>query len=733
MTLEIRLHGRGGQGGVTCAKILATLYARLGKSVQAFGDYAGERSGAPIRAYTRVDDRPITNRNKVNHPGHLLVLDPSLLDKDAVLGLAKGGLLLVNTSEPLHALEARFPAFRVVALDATGIARRHEIGSRSVVIVNTTIAGAYARAMDLPFDVLEGTYRELHLEGDLAAAREAYETASLGAPRQIVPHRNGAAPATGPAVIELTRHVTGPPTGLKTGSWRTQAPRYIEALAPCTASCPAGNDVVGFVQALAHGDLAEAAEILERTQPFPSICGRVCPAPCMQGCNRRDYDGAVRIRALERWIGDHADWGVPERAPRTGTRIAIVGSGPAGLAAAYHLARAGHEVAIFEGEAELGGVLRTGIPAYRLPREVLDREIDRIRALGVVIRCGEFLGPSAIAFLSKRYDAVIVAAGFGQTSTFQAPGITLDGIEEGTRFLHRVNLEGGERLRGHVLVLGGGNTAMDCARSALRSGAARVTVAYRRGRDQMPAIPEEIEEARREGVAFLFQRQAVAFHGDGCVSSAELAEVELGEPDEGGRRRPVVTDRTSRFACDRVLLAVGQAIEYGLLPVGHTVEDGRVRTADGMTNIFFAGDFHTGEGTVAHAIGDGRRVAGRIRAALEETVTMRERPDRASAVPSSRIRMMSFAPMAPAHEIELSLVERIHSFEETTQGLEAPEEAARCFSCGRCTQCDTCLVYCPEGVIRRIGPAYEADMDFCKGCGICVSECPRGAIEMVSA
>jgi 2-oxoacid:acceptor oxidoreductase delta subunit (pyruvate/2-ketoisovalerate family) len=274
---------------------------------------------------------------------------------------------------------------------------------------------------------------------------------------------------------------------------------------------------------------------------------------------------------------------------------------------------------------------------------------------------------------------------------------------------------------------------MDCARSALRSGAARVTVAYRRGRDQMPAIPEEIEEARREGVAFLFRRQAVAFHGDGCVSSTELAEVELGEPDEGGRRRPVVTDRTSRFACDRVLLAVGQAIEYGLLPVGHTVEDGRVRTADGMTNIFFAGDFHTGEGTVAHAIGDGRRAAGRVRAALGETVTVRERPDRASAVPSSRIRMMSFAPMAPAREVELSLVERIHSFEETIQGLEAPEEAARCFSCGRCTQCDTCLVYCPEGVIRRIGPNYEADMDFCKGCGICVSECPRGAIEMVPA
>jgi 2-oxoacid:acceptor oxidoreductase gamma subunit (pyruvate/2-ketoisovalerate family) len=734
MTLEIRLHGRGGQGGVTCAKILATLYARLGKSVQAFGDYAGERSGAPVRAYTRVDDRPVTNRNKVYRPDHVLVLDPSLLDADAVQGLAPGGLLLVNTNEPLRALEQRFPAFRVAVLDATGIARRHEIGSRSVVIVNTTIAGAYARALDLPFHVLDATYRDLHLEGNLAAAREAFESVSLGTLRLAgASHSNGAAPAPGPAVLELTRHVAGAPTGLRTGSWRTQAPRYVEALAPCNASCPAGNDVVGFVQALAHGNVEEAAAILARTQPLAAVCGRVCPAPCMEGCNRREYDGAVNIRALERWVGDHAPARAFERAPRTGKRVAIVGSGPAGLAAAWDLARAGHGVAIFEGESDLGGVLRTGIPAYRLPREILDREIDRIRALGVVIRTGEFVGPSAIAFLSERYEAVIVAAGFAQTSTLRAPGVDLPGIQEGTRFLHRVNLESGERLSGHVLILGGGNTAMDCARSALRSGAARVTVAYRRGRSEMPAIAEEIEEARREGVAFLFQRQAVAFHGNGRVTAAELAEVELGEPDEGGRRRPVVTDRTSEVSCDHVLLAVGQTVDAGLLPIRFTVENGRLRTADGTTNIFLAGDFHTGEGTVAHAIGDGRRAAGRVRAALGETVSVVQRPDRAAAVPVSRIRVAAFESVPQAHETELSMVDRIHSFVETNLGLEAPSEAARCFSCGHCTQCDTCMVYCPEGVIRRIGPDYEADMNFCKGCGICVSECPRGAIEMVSA
>jgi len=741
MTLEIRLHGRGGQGGVTCAKILAAIYARLGKSVQTFGDYAGERSGAPVRAYTRVSDEPITNRNKVYNPDHLLILDPTLLSDDVVAGLAPGGLLLINTTEPLESFSERFGGYRIAAIDATAIARKHGIGTRSVVIVNTTIAGAYCKLVGLPYDALEFAYRDLHLHGNLPAAREAYESVRAG---EATPRTDSTpAPSSvtqtsgrrhGTDVVALTEHTQGPPTGLRTGSWRTQLPRYVEHFAPCNGACPAGNDVVTFVQTLMNEGEVAAARVLGRTQPLASVCGRVCPAPCMIDCSRANYDGAVNIRALERWIGDRAPLVQKnELPPKQRRRIAIIGSGPAGLAAAYELARSDHRVTIYEGEKELGGVLRTGIPTYRLPREVLDREIDNIIALGVETKTGEFLDRERILALGKEYDAVILAAGFGRPTRLDVPGAARDGVEDGTRFLHRVNLEGGEAVSGHVIVLGGGNTAMDCARSALRSGASRVSVVYRRTRSEMPAILEEISESEHEGVEFHFQRAPVAMEGNGRVTALVIAEVEMGPPDASGRRRPIVTDRTSRMACDHVLLALGQFADMDLLPEGATIENGRVHIDGNPTNIYASGDFATGEGTVAHAIGDGRRAAGRALSGLGEDVKVFARP-RVQIVPMASLRMDYFVPRPATQEQHEPVATRIQTFKETNHGIPDPREAERCFSCGHCTRCDTCLVYCPEGVIERAvaedGGNYFVNLDYCKGCGICVTECPRGAMEM---
>ncbi len=738
LPIEIRVHGRGGQGGVTCAKLIASIYSQLGLYVQTFGDYGMERAGAPVRAFTRVDAAPITNRNKVYCPHHLLVLDPRLMGDDLLEGVAPGAVLVLNTSQGIGAFEGRYARLRFATVDAAAIARKHGIGTSAVVIVNTTVAGAYARALGLPWEVVERAYASLGLDGDLGAAREAYESVRVREPAQEdgKAEARAAGPAVSPHVIDITEHTQDIPTPLKTGSWRTQMARYRAHVAPCNASCPAGNDIVGFIQALKTDGVAAAARTLFRTQPLPSVCGRVCPAPCMGACNRGTYDGAVNIRSLERWIGDHAgpDLEPVQKAPKP-RKVAIVGGGPAGLSAAFVLGRAGHQVTIFEGEPKLGGVLRTGIPSYRLPHDALDRDIARIASLGVKASCGAFLESAAVEQLAGSHDAVIVATGLPSLTGLRCPGAELEGIRQGIGFLHAVKNGGaGAGAEGHVIVVGGGNTAIDCARSALRRGASRVTLVYRRGREEMPAIAGEIQDALAEGVVLLLHRQPVRFVGEKRVTGVELADVELGEPDDSGRRRPLVTERRSLVPCDAVLLAIGQSADLGLLPRGWAVRGERAVCGAAPGSVWLAGDMATGEGTVTHAVGHGRRIANRVLAALEgdgasETVAA---PGPEQMVTPAHVRFTYFDVEPPHQDRHIPVAERVGGFGEVNLGLGGTKEAERCFSCGSCTHCDTCLLYCPEGIIHRQDDGYWIDGDYCKGCGMCVAECPRRAMEMTA-
>ncbi len=740
--LEIRLHGRGGQGGVTCAKLIAAIYAQMGLNVQTFGDYGAERSGAPIRAFTRVDRDPIKNRNKVYRPDHLLVLDAALLGPPVLDGVAAGAVILINSAERVEKYVEPFADYRFGIIDATGIAREHGIGTSSVVIINTTLVGAYAKLLGLPLEVLEDVYTKMGLSEDLQAAKEAYLKVRIcPADTTVSGLAVGGELATSlPPVKPQTEHSEDIPTKLKTGNWSTQLPGYEDYLAPCNHACPAGNDVVGFIQALKTSGADAAAEVLLRTQALPSVCGRVCPAPCMHECNRKQMDGAVNNRSLERWISDHSRFRLQVEKPEKVLSLAVVGGGPAGLSAAYQLALRGHRVCIFEKAEKLGGVLRYGIPVYRLPEEALERDLERILSLGIRSQCDHPVDQAEMERLHRQYDAVIVSKGFSDAYTLAAAGETLDGIEQGLDFLARSREAGSEaRLSGDVVVIGGGNTAIDCARSALRSGASSVKLVYRRSRDEMPAIDEEIEDAMREGVQLLALRQPVAFRGVGQVAGIVLAEVELGEADADGRRRPLVTERTTELNCSTVLLALGQENELGLLPEAWQVRNARVWCAEDPLNIWLTGDCSTAEGTVTHAIGNGRLTAMVALAALANTSTVASlsgtestptQLQQGSLVAPAQVRFSHFPILAPHQDRHQALENYRNSFEEVNLGLSGQEEAERCFSCGRCTQCDTCLVYCPDGVISRSDDGYRIDEEYCKGCGICVAECPRRAMDL---
>lgn len=736
LPLEVRVHGRGGQGGVTCAKLIASLYTQMGLHVQTFGDYGSERSGAPIQAFTRVDRQPISNRNKVYQPDHLIVLDEALMGPQVLSGTAPGALLLLNTRSQLDAFAGQFGDYRFGAIDATAIAREHGIGSSSVVIINTTILGAYARLLGVPLSALEQAYASLGLSGDLAAAEDAYAKVQIRAPQ------HGEAPATTrgattwqpvlPPVLPLTEHHTDLPATLKTGSWSTQAPRYREQAAPCNQACPAGNDIRGFIQALKNEGADAAARVLLRTQALPSVCGRVCPAPCMQGCNREAFDGAVNIRSLERWIADHADVTLERHTATPPRRFAIIGGGPAGLSASYQLALRGHAVTLYEAGPGLGGVLRNGIPAYRLPTNVLQRDVDRILGLGVDTRLDTRLDRGDLSHLKDEVDALLVCTGFGPALRLGVDGEDLDGIGQGLDFLDRAK-QGQVRLLGRVVVVGGGNTAIDCARTALRCGASSVKLVYRRSREEMPAIAEEIDAAEFEGVRLVLQRQPVGFTGNGNVSTVILAEVEPGAPDASGRRRPVVTSRTSTLECDTVLLALGQDPMADMLPADWQVRNGRAWCGEKALPVWLAGDCANGDGTVTHAIGNGRRTAQAALAWLDgksDGIAPASDATTENPVAPGHIRFSHFDVAPPHRDKELPPSVRRNDFTECNHGLAGPEEAERCFSCGQCTHCDTCLIYCPEGVIARSGDGYRIDTDYCKGCGMCVAECPRSAMEM---
>ncbi|MEU6144558.1 NAD(P)-binding protein [Streptomyces sp. NPDC047081] len=519
-----------------------------------------------------------------------------------------------------------------------------------------------------------------------------------------------------------------------TGAWRTERPLYVDRLPPCNQACPAGENIQQWLYHAESGDYESAWRQLMRDNPLPAVMGRVCYHPCETACNRVQVDNAVGINSIERFLGDEAirrGWSIEAPAESSGKRVLVVGSGPAGLSAAYHLRLLGHEVTVREAQHKPGGMMRYGIPRYRLPREVLGAEIDRITAMGVTLELGTKVDDVLTAQADGGFDAVFLAVGAGIGKRAYIPAGDSARILDAVSVLGSMEGEGPPLLGRRVAVYGGGNTAMDAARTARRLGATEAVVVYRRTRDRMPAHDVEVEEALEEGVRMKW------------LSTIKHAEegrltIERMELDETGFPQP--TGEFEELEADSVVLALGQDSDLSLLRdvPELTLDHGMVRVADGLMTgrqgIFAGGDMVPAERTVTVAVGHGKKAARHIDAYLRGTV--HEPGPKHALASSDRLNTWYYSDAPASVRPTLEVARRVSTFDEVVQGLDestALFEARRCMSCGNCFECDNCYGVCPDNAITKLGPGkgFSIDLDYCKGCGLCAAECPCGAIEMV--
>jgi 2-oxoacid:acceptor oxidoreductase delta subunit (pyruvate/2-ketoisovalerate family) len=527
----------------------------------------------------------------------------------------------------------------------------------------------------------------------------------------------------------------------KTGSWRVERPVYVDRLAPCNNACPAGEDVQGWLYLAEEGAYEDAWRALVAENPMPAVMGRVCYHPCETACNRATLDEAVGINAVERFLGDEAiarGWQLGPPGSASGKRVLVVGAGPAGLGAAYHLRLLGHDVVVHDEGAAPGGMMRFGIPRYRLPREVLDAEIERILALGVVLEKRHKVSDAVAVMESEGFDAVFLAVGAELSKRTYLPAGDSARIVDAVSVLR--SMEGSEppMLGRRVAVYGGGDTAMDAARTARRLGATDAVVVYRRTRDRMPAHEIDVEEALEEGVQMRWLSTIKSVTGGKLV----LEKMVL---DETGFPQP--TGEFDELDADSLVLALGQDSDLSLLGSDPDVEveDGSVKVGpDMMTGhpgVFAGGDMVPAERTVTTALGHGKKAARQMDAWLRSAGVVRDRDtaaEQAAArelVEPSMLNTWYYSDAPRRVRPRLDLARRTSTFDEVVSGLDVDTalfEARRCLSCGNCFECDNCFGVCPDNAVVKLGPGrrYEFDYDYCKGCGICAAECPCGAIRM---
>lgn len=519
-----------------------------------------------------------------------------------------------------------------------------------------------------------------------------------------------------------------------TGSWRTLRPVNVFKLPPCNNQCPAGENIQQWLFYAAEGDYEHAWRILTEENPLPACMGRVCYHTCEGKCNRGFLDESVGINSVERFLGDYAiehNLAFKRPARETGKKVLIIGAGPAGLSAAYHLRRYGHNVHIVESAKEAGGMMRYGIPVYRLPRNILDAEIKRITDMGVTIEYSRKIEDIDAEKKNGKYDAVVLAMGASVSAGVDIPQGDTTHVLNALSVLGQIETTGDIEIARKVTVYGGGNTAVDVARSLRRIGAEPVIV-YRRNKDKMRANKEEMEAAIAEGVQ-------VKWLSTISEASKDALKIEKMELDENGRPQP--TGEFEELPSDAVVLALGQNVDKSALNKldnlqmekdSVVVDEQNNQTS--LEGIFAAGDVATNDRTVTHAIGMGKTAARGVNAYLKGNVYKKPQKNEIAKFEDMHPWYYTDAPKTVRQDIEMA--RRTSTFDEVQYGLteeNAIFEARRCLSCGNCMECDNCYGVCPDSAVIKLGPGkgYEFNYDYCKGCGVCAQECPCGHIKMV--
>ena len=518
-----------------------------------------------------------------------------------------------------------------------------------------------------------------------------------------------------------------------TGSWRTARPVYLDRLPPCNHQCPAGEDIQGWLFHAESGDYETAWRHLTRDNPFPAIMGRVCYHTCESACNREKIDEAVGINSVERFLGDEAvkrGWTFAAPTAESGKKVLIVGAGPSGMSAAYHLRKFGHAVTVMDAGPYMGGMMRFGIPKYRLPREVLDAEMQRIVDMGVTVKLNSKVDSILEQMKLGSFDAAFLAVGAHIGKRAMIPSGDAAKIVDAISVLRSMEGEDKPMLGRRVVVYGGGNTAIDVARTVKRMGAEPIIV-YRRTRDKAPAHDFEIEEALQEGVMVKWL-STIKQAGNSAITIEKMALDDKGFPQPTGE--------FETLEADSVVLALGQDVDLGLLNgvPGLEVNDGVVKVAPNMMTghpgIFAGGDMVPADRNVTVAVGHGKKAAKNIDAWLRNATT--ETPAKHEVASFEKLNPWYYADAPKTVRPMLDIIRRQSTFEEVQGGLDentALFEARRCLSCGNCFECDNCYGVCPDNAVIKLGPGkrFEFNYDYCKGCGVCVAECPCGAIKMV--